>query len=298
MKDLSIIILSFNTADVTEACLKSVYSNLSLSKLRCEVIVVENASKDNSAEMLTRFKKNLPVDSPELILIMNEENVGYPHGNNQGISLAQGKYILLLNSDTLLSDVNFEELIQYLDFHEDVGVLTVRVELPNGSIDPASHRGFPTPWNSFTYFAKLEKIFGSVPLVNRVFGGYHLTYMDLNKEHEIDLPVGAFYLTRSSILKKLGGFDDKNFFMYGEDVDLTYRIKKMGYRIVYYPKYKILHLKHTSGIKTNNTEVRTKTKQYFYDAMEKFYRKHYAKEYPFFINHLMYFFIRLKKSRV
>jgi GT2 family glycosyltransferase len=221
--------------------------------------------------------------------------VGYPKGNNQGMSQASGKYILLLNSDAIIEKVDFQSLLEYMESHPDVGVLTVTVNLPEGGIDPASHRGFPTIWNSLSYFMKFEKLFGRLPYVGRFFSGYHLTHLDLNTIHEIDSPAGAFFLTRKSIADKVHGFDE-DFFMYGEDLDLSYRIKKKGYKIIYYPLFYVTHLKRSSGLQTKNSEIRRKTRTYFYNAMKIFFKKHYAAKYPNFINSFIYWSIDLKSK--
>lgn len=297
MTDLSIIILSFNTKDLTENCLKSVLKTLKKSSAKYEVVVVDNGSVDASITMLERMATTFKTAGISFVLLKNKENVGFPKGNNQGVERAKGKYILYLNSDVILEKVDFDELMQYMEENPKVGGLTVNVRLPNGAIDPASHRGFPTPWNSFSYFTKLEKITKNIPVLNKIFGGYHLTHLDLRTVHEIDAPAAAFYLTRKSILDKLGGFDDKRFFAYGEDIDLTYRTKKLGYTIIYYPLNKIIHYKSSSGLRSKDPAVRKKIRVHFNQAMKIFYKKHYEKQYPSFINKVVYFFIDLKNRQ-
>jgi hypothetical protein len=289
MANLSVIILSYNTSSITKKNLLSLLKAIDNVKNQIEVIVVDNGSTDRSVEMLKNLK------SSSLKIIFNKKNLGYPKGNNQALKVASSKYVLFLNSDVILDNVNFADLLVYLDNHQDVGVLTVKVILPNGKIDPASHRGFPTLWNSFCYFFGLEKIFGKMGIFGKVFGGYHLTSLNLSKIHEIDSPSGAFYLAGKKILDKLGGFDEK-FFMYGEDLDLSFRIKELGYKIVYYPKFQVTHLKYSSGLKTEDLKTRKTTNNYFYDAMKIFYKKHYHDQNPFFVNRLVYFFINFKKN--
>lgn len=182
-----------------------------------------------------------------------------------------------------------------MEKNKDVGILTVKVLLTNEMIDPASHRGFPNLWNAFCYFSGLEKLLGKVPIVGRFFGGYHLTYLDLTTPHEIDSPTGAFFLTRKKILDDIGGFDEE-FFMYGEDLDLAFRIKQLGYRVLYYPFYTVTHIKHASGLQNENGDVRKKMKESFYESMKIFYQKHYAKHYPALCNLLVYHVIDLKKK--
>ncbi|MEI6532276.1 MAG: glycosyltransferase family 2 protein [Candidatus Roizmanbacteria bacterium] len=294
MVDLSIIILSYNTSDVTERCLCSLYKALSLQgKLSCEVIVVDNGSKDKSVEMLQGLKRNLYLSNCTLQLILLDQNTGYPKGNNIGLLSSKGKYILFLNSDIIVDDMNFKVLLEYFEKNINVGALTVRVNLPSGTIDPASHRGFPTVWNSFCYYFKLEQLFKNIPYFKRIFGGYHLVDKDLNRIHEVDSPTGAFYLTRKSIMDAINGFDE-TFFMYGEDLDMSFRIKELGYSIIYFPKYQVLHLKYSSGIKIKDSLISKKTKGYFYDAMKIFFDKHYKSRYPSFIRYIVFLFIDLK----
>lgn len=283
MPKLSIIVLSYNTAEITSRCLISLYKSLSDDKaLEYEVIVVDNASTDDSLSQISRLRQNYGGQA-KLKTIFNKKNVGYPRGNNQALKIAQGKYILFLNSDVIIDNVRFGQLLNYFDSRKDAGVITVRVNLSDETIDPASHRGFPTLWNSFCYFLKLEKLPGC--------GGYHLNHLDLSIIHEIDSPSGAFYLVRKDVLDEIGGFDE-DYFMYGEDIDLSFRIKKFGYKIVYYPLFQVTHLKYASGLKKNNREV----KKHFYNAMKIFYKKHYENKNPWILNKIVYFLTDLKNK--
>lgn len=201
MPKLSIIIPSYNTKKVTDQCLMSLLKNLRTeSAFDYEIIVVDNASSDGSIERI----KNYELRFKNFKLIKNKKNAGFSKANNQALKIAQGGYTLFLNSDVIINNINFKRLLYYLDSRPDVGVCTVRVNLTDGTIDPASHRGFPTIWNSLCYFLKLEKIFGIIPYVNRIFGGYHLAWNDLQSIHEIDSPSGAFYLSRKKILDEVG----------------------------------------------------------------------------------------------
>lgn len=289
MKGLSVIIPSYNTKEITLRCIGLLEATLKENDIPFEIIVIDNASQDGSPAELRKIR------SSHIRVALNRTNIGYGKANNQGIDMATYKYILFLNSDVLLHEkVNFAQLLAYMDKHEKIGALTVRVSLTTGSIDPASHRGFPTLWRSFCYFSKLERLFGSTPILNKIFGGYHLTYLDLNTIHEIDSPTGAFYLTRLSILKELKGFDS-DFFMYGEDLDLSFRIKQLGMQVLYYPKYNVTHYKYQSGLKSKYGAVqRSKTRKYFYEAMATFYRKHYAASHWGIVNRFVYFAINLK----
>jgi GT2 family glycosyltransferase len=240
-------------------------------------------------------KKVKTLTNFDIKIIANDENLGYARANNQGLVIAEGRYILFLNSDVLIQDVTFEDLIYYMDKNPNVGVLTVRVILHNGQIDMASHRGFPTIWSSFTYFTKLETIFKKAPKLSRIFGGYHLTHLNLNTVHEIDSPSGAFYFTRKSIMNETRGFDTK-FFMYGEDLDLSYRIKKLGYKIMYYPVFTVTHLKYRSGLKKGKITTKLSVKNHFYEAMKLFYDKHFSHSNNIFTNKIVHFLINIKQK--
>jgi len=290
--DLSVIIVSYNTKDITLQCVDKLTKSLQKGTLKYEVLIVDNNSHDGSAESIKEL-----TNDPHIKAIFNTENTGFGKPNNQALKIAKGKYVLYLNSDVYVPESSFlDELITQMEKNQTIGALTVRVNLASGDIDPASHRGFPTVWRSLSYYSGLEKLTAKIPLINKLFGGYHLTYLPLSTRHEIDTPTGAFYLARKDILDTLKGFDEV-FFMYGEDIDLSYRIKRLGYSIIYDPTYTVLHLKNQSGIKRkNNTEIQKKTKNYFYDSMIIFYRKHYETQYPRWISSLVYSAINRKKE--
>lgn len=293
-KDLSVIIVSFNTKELTLTCIDKLRKALAKGKLSAEIIVVDNDSHDGSAESLKALG-----NGKDIKVILNKENTGFGKPNNQGLAIAEGRYVLYLNSDVYVPEEAFlDALIKQMDENPLIGALTVRVNLTTGSIDPASHRGFPTVWRSLCYYAGLEKLTAKIPLLNRLFGGYHLTYLPLTTRHEIDTPTGAFFLARKDVLDVLKGFDEI-FFMYGEDIDLSYRIKRLGYSIIYDPTFTVLHLKNQSGIKRkNNVTIQKKTRNYFYESMAIFYKKHYEQCYPRWINALVYAAINRKKSAV
>lgn len=295
MPDLSVIVLSYNTKNTTKNCLEKLHNSLNSSNVPSEIIIVDNDSKDSSIEMI---KKILQKTNSKIVYkaLFNKKNNGFAKGNNQGLKISNGKYILFLNSDVMIENIDWNTLISYFNQNVNIGALTVKVKLSDGSIDPASHRGFPTVWNSFTYYSKLEKIFGRIPQLNKIFGGYHLKNLNLDTVHEIDSPSGAFYLTTKKLMDNLMGFDDKTFFLYGEDLDLSYRIKQAGYKILYYPKFSVLHLKSISGLKKKDNKIQNSAKDHFYSAMKKFYQKHYEDKYPKFISSLVYFFIDYKKK--
>lgn len=294
MIDISIIIVNYNTKDLTARVINTLISCLNRKEnalIKYEIILVDNNSTDGSKDLFSKWQNDLPFFK----YLYQTENYGFGKGNNFGIKAAKGKYILLLNSDVIVEKVDFQDLINQFKKDEKIGVLTVKVNLNENEIDPASHRGFPTIWRSFTYFSKLEKVTEKIPLLNRVFGGYHLKHEDLNTTHEIDSPTGAFYLTTKKIMDAIQGFDEQ-FFMYGEDLDMSYRIKKLGFKIIFYPKYVVLHLKNQSGIKSKEEKVKSKTNFYFYDSMKIFYKKNYANNNPEFINKAIYYLIDLKSK--
>lgn len=294
MPTLSIIILSYNTREITFTCLDTLHDSLTkVPSLQAEIIVVDNASTDDSPQMLKDFAGRIKSKNISFTTILNKKNEGFTKGNNTGLKAAKGKYVLFLNSDVIVKRVNWQEILEYMDKNPFIGVLTVRVELPSGQIDPASHRGFPSLWNSFSYYSKLEFITKPIPVLNRIFGGYHKVYQSLNTAHEIDSPSGAFFLSSRELLNELGGFDE-TFFMYGEDIDMAFRIKQKGYKVMYYPNAMVIHLKYQSGLKNDNSGTQDKTRTYFYDAMKIFYKKHYANKYPEFVNKAVNSFIDLK----
>lgn len=293
MKDLSIIIVSYNTSETTEKCVQSVIKSLAVeTSLQYEIVVVDNASKDSSVEIL----RELTNDYSNIRIIENKQNVGFSRANNQGARQVEGRYILFLNSDVMINKVDFDDVINYLDKNKDVGGLTVKVNLRDNEIDPASHRGFPTLWRSFCYFSGLERVLGEITSLRKFFGGYHLLDNDFNKIHEIDSPSGAFFLINKELFNKLGGFDE-DFFMYGEDLDLAYRIKKQNKKIIYYPKWQVTHLKYQSGLQKDK-RTRQTIRKHFYQAMKIFYNKHYVKKYPNFLNKLVYLIIDLRAKLI
>lgn len=294
-KDLSVIIVSYNTKDLTLQCISKLQNALSKGTSTAEIIVVDNNSHDGTVDALKEFE----LKNANCKVIYNTQNTGFGKANNQGLAISEGRYILYLNSDVYVPEAAFmDTLIKQMDEDVLLGALTVRVQLGNGKIDPASHRGFPTVWRSFCYYSGLEKLTANLPGLNRLFGGYHLTYLPLSSRHEIDTPTGAFFLARRDLLDTLKGFDE-DFFMYGEDIDLSFRIKRLGYSIIYDPIYTVLHLKNQSGIKKkNNATVQQKTRNYFYESMEIFYKKHYEKNYPKWISALVYAAINRKKNSI
>ncbi len=290
MIDLSIIIVSYNTKDFLKNCLGSVYKNL--GDLNAEVIVVDNASKDGSPEIVLKEYKNTH-------LIENKENLGFSKANNIGVKKATGRYTLFLNSDTLVYENTLTFMVNFMEKNKDAGASTCKLNLPNGKIDDASHRGFPTPWNSFSHFSGLSKILGKT----KIFGGYNLGYLDLSKTHEIDALAGAFMLVRKEAGEEVGWWDE-DYFFYGEDLDFCYMLKQKGWKIYYVPQVNILHFKGVSGgiknvskqITTADDSTKIKAKKERFRAMKLFYKKHYEDKYPRVVSQLVNLGISLKQA--
>ncbi|MEX1002672.1 MAG: glycosyltransferase [Crocinitomicaceae bacterium] len=271
---ISIIIVNYNVEFFLEQCLNSVFS--ALKGIEAEVFVVDNNSIDGSLDMLhAKF--------PQVKLIANKENVGFSRANNQALRLAEGKYHLLLNPDTIVEEDTFEKVIQFMDEHPEAGGLGVKMIDGKGNFLPESKRGLPTPKDAFYKIFGLSRLFKR----SRRFGRYHLTYLDKNEVHEIEILSGAFMLLRKEALDKVGLLDE-DFFMYGEDIDLSYRIVLGGYKNYYYPKTRIIHYKGESTKKSSVNYVFV-----FYNAMIIFAKKHFSEKnariYSFLINLAIYF---------
>ncbi len=263
MVQLSIIIVNYNVKQFVENCLHSFW-NKTKEKLDFEVFIVDNNSSDGSVEYL---RKKFPEEEfPELHIIANKENLGFGKANNQALALAKGEYILFLNPDTLLQPDTLIKCYEFVRSKENFGALGVKMCDFTGKFAHESKRGLPTLWASFCKMTGLSALFPK----SKLFARYHLTYLDENLSHKIDIISGAFFFTKKSVLDKVGGFDE-NFFMYGEDIDLSYRIIKSGYSN-YYAPFPIIHFKGESTKKTSYFYVKT-----FYDAMLIFYKKHYPR---------------------
>lgn len=281
--DLSIVILNFNTRGLLRDCLSSL-KKTEKDGYSWEVFVVDNASMDGSSEMVKR-------EFPEVELIENKKNIGFAAGNNLAVARAKGRYLLFLNPDTIVFPETLKETVSFMKENKSVGAVTCRVELADGTLDEAAHRGFPTPWNAFCHFSGLEKIFPKA----RLFSGYKMGWADMEKIHEIDALAGAFML----VMRKAGnaaGWWDEDYFWYGEDLDFCFRLKERGWKIIYFPKVKIVHYKGAaSGIKKHSHSVSKATRETrrmaakaSVEAMRIFNRKHYLDKYPSWIMRLVF----------
>jgi len=263
--DLGIVIVNWNTRDLLRRCLTTVYA--SSGDIRYRVVVVDNGSDDASAEMVA-------AEFPQAALISGHGNVGYPQGNNLGLRAlgfpggAEGprgpRYALLLNPDTELPADALCRAVRYMDEHPEIGVLGPRLVLPDGSLDLACRRSFPSPTVSMWRMLQLSRLFPR----SRVFGQYNLTYLDDRETAEVDSVVGAFMLVRREAIEKVGLLDEQ-FFMYGEDLDWAKRIKEAGWKIIYYPEIEVLHVKRAASRQSKRAQFE------FVRAMLLFYNKHY-----------------------
>jgi GT2 family glycosyltransferase len=224
-----------------------------------EVFVVDNHSSDGTVEYLRE-------KYPFVEFISNVENVGFAKANNQGLKKASGKYVLFLNPDTIIPEDLFTQCCSFMESHNDAGALGVRMIDGSGKFLKESKRGFPSPWVAFCKMSGLTKIFPR----SKMFAKYYLGHLPEKEIHEVDALAGACMLVRKEAVDKTGGFDEQ-FFMYAEDIDLSFRIQKAGYKNYYFPKISIVHFKGES------TRKDRKYVRLFYKAMIQFSRKHFGK---------------------
>jgi len=288
--DLSIIIVNYNAKDYLKNCLLSLKKNIDKT-LKHEVIVVDNNSNDQSTQMVKKY-------FPSVKLIENS-NEGFSKANNKGVKLSKGKFVLFLNPDTVVYKNTISGMIKFMQQNKDCGAATCFVEHENGRLDYSSHRGFPTPWNSFCYFFGLSKLFPKL----KIFSGYTLTYKNLQITHEIDALAGAFMMVNRVAGEQVNWWDEDYFFN-GEDLDFCYRLKEKKWKIYFVPEYKILHFggvsggtkKHSQHLTTASLETKKTIQKHRFEAMRIFYNKHYRNKYPFFVTKLMMFAISQKEK--
>jgi len=274
MTDLSLIIVNYNVKEFVQNLLYSIEKarqNLSL-----EIFVVDNASDDGSVDVIRE-------KFPYVNLIANKTNIGFGAANNLAMSKASGKYILLINPDTIVKEDTFTKMIGFFETHKDAGIAGCKVLNPDGSLQLACRRSFPGPWTSFTKVTGLSSIFPK----SRLFARYNLTYLDENKSYEVDAVSGSFMMMSKDVYKKVGGFDEQ-FFMYGEDIDLCYRTQKEGYKVYYFHETEIIHYKGESTKRSSIDETKV-----FYQAMHLFVRKHLSSS--FIVEIILQFAIFLRK---
>ena len=260
MIDISIIIVNYNVKEFVKNLLYSLHK--ALEGFTSEIIVVDNASSDGSVD-------DIKAKFSDVKVIANKNNVGFGKANNQALEICKGKYIVLLNPDTIVREDTFTKLIEFVKANPNAGMTTCKVLNPDGTIQLACRRGFPGPWTSFTKITGLSKLFPK----SKLFSRYNLTYLDENETNEVDAISGSFMMFTREVYEKVGGFDPQ-FFMYGEDLDLCYRVQQAGYKVFYVPETEIIHYKGESTKRSSIDEARI-----FYNAMHLFVKKHLSSSF-------------------
>ena len=254
--DVSVIIVNYNVRDFLHQSLLSIQK--ALKGIHSEIFVIDNASDDGSVEMVGRR-------FPRIQLIANAANLGFAKANNIALKKARGKFILLINPDTIVQEDTIRVMVEFLISHPEAGLAGCKILNPDGSFQPACRRSFPTPWVAFTKIFGLSRLFPNIKL----FGKYNLTYLDTGETYPVDAVSGSFMMVRKETLEQVGGLDE-SYFMYGEDLDWCYRIRQAGWRIFYVHSTQIIHYKGESTRRSSLDEIRM-----FYDAMHLFVEKHF-----------------------
>jgi GT2 family glycosyltransferase len=309
-KKLSFIIVNFATKGLVEKNVK----NLLEAWDNCEIIIVDSDSPDGSADLV----EELFDSNPRVTLIRNKNN-GLSAGNNLGLKKATGDYIVHLGTDAFPTKDALESLVKFMDENPDAGMCTPKLFTRDGAIDLDAHRSFPTPWVAITHFLYLDKLFPKSKLV----GKYFAKYEDFNSVHEIDACISHFMFVRPEIYEKIGEWDE-DFFLYGEDIDICYRVKEAGFKIFYLGNVKVLHYKGASVGRATSQDIenamntdfdkitfkgevfkgsdeskykkkrdtktwmKMKVAKESTKAMKIFYKKHFVKKYPFFLNWMVF----------
>jgi hypothetical protein len=255
--ELSIIIVNYNVKEFLQNLLHSLQK--AVQNISHEIIIVDNASDDGSVEFIRE-------KFPHVQLISNQTNLGFSKANNAALKIAKGKYFLLINPDTIVSEDTISTMIKFFEDHSDAGLAGCKILNPDGSLQLACRRSFPGPWTSFCKVTGLSTLFPK----SKLFAKYNLTYLDENETFEVDAISGSFMMMKKEVYEKVGGFDEQ-FFMYGEDLDLCYRIQQNGYKVYYYPGTQIIHYKGESTKRSSLDETK-----HFYNAMHLFVKKHFS----------------------
>jgi len=249
--DLSVVIVNYNVRYFLEQCILSIQA--ASKNVSVEIIVVDNNSSDDSCKMLQE-------KFPKVILIKNKQNTGFSKANNQGVEISKGEYVLILNPDTVVAEDTFTQILNFAKTKQNLGVLGVKLVDGAGQFLPESKRGIPTPQVSF------NKLFG---VSSKRTGKYYAAHLHENETGVVDVLVGAFMLLKRAIYLEVNGFDE-DYFMYGEDIDLSYKVLNKGYQNYYYAGTQVIHYKGES------TKKDVKYLRYFHNAMKIFYKKHFT----------------------
>lgn len=261
---LSIIMINYNGKALTKQAIDSIF--VSVPQVTYEVIVVENGGDET---------QKLEYENERVAILRGVSNHGFGNACNIGAASAKGTFLLFLNNDTIMHASTLDKCITYMEENPLVGAVGVRTLLADGTLDHACKRGFPTPAASLYYFAGLDRKYPQ----NRKYGVYRQTFVPEDAVSEVDSVSGSFLMMPKELFCKTGGFDEQ-FFMYGEDIDLCYRVKELNRKVVYYGAAGMTHLKGQSGLHTESEVVL----KHFYDAMKIFYKKHYRKKYNFAVS--------------
>ncbi len=272
---LSVIIVNYNVKHFLEQCLYSVYK--AIDRMEAEVIIIDNASPDNSIAFLQpRF--------PSFTFIANTNNIGFSKACNQGYENSKGRYILFLNPDTIVPEDCFTKCISFLEKHAEAGASGIRMIDGSGKFLKESKRAFPSPLTALYKLSGLSALFPK----SKTFARYHLEYLPENENNPVDVLAGAFMMVKRKVLEETGPFDE-TFFMYAEDIDLSYRIQAAGYKNYYFAESSIIHFKGESTRKLSLNYVRM-----FYSAMNIFVKKHYGSSKAGFFNFIIHIAIWLR----
>ena len=258
---LSVIILNYNVRYFLEQCVLSVQK--ALEGIDGEIIVIDNASSDDSCEMMK-------IKFPQIKLIENKDNLGFPKGNNIGVAEAKGEYICILNPDTVVAEDTFSKILNTKNWQLNTGIIGCKLIDGAGNFLPESKRGVPTPWVAFTKIFGLYKIFPKVNLFNK----YYAQHITENETGKVDILVGAFMVMKRELYLEVGGFDE-NCFMYSDDIDLSYLVLKTGKSNYYFQETSVIHYKGESTVRDGTYMKR------FREAMQFFYKKHFKKSWIF-----------------
>ncbi len=259
---LSIIIVNYNTLDLLRDCIESIKN--SISQIDYEIIVVDNNSIDGSVELLKS-------EYSEVKIIENNYNAGFSRANNQGYAISQGEYVLLMNSDTVAREDSLNRLVDFLDKHQEAALVGPRLLNTDLTLQPPCRRGFPRFINSLAYFCGLGKVFSG----NRILGSYTMSYKNDKETHEVDAVSGACLMIRRSIVEQLGKLLDEDFFMHFEDIDLCFRVKKLGQKVYYKHDAEVVHLKGQSSKLRRKYVIGE-----FYKSAKLYFKKNYKAENP------------------
>ncbi|MFQ5823399.1 MAG: glycosyltransferase [bacterium] len=258
--ELSVIIVNYNVKEFLEQALISVKK--ALRGISSEIIVVDNASRDGSAQLIQQRY-------PDVHLLVNSKNLGFAKASNQGLRKAKGKYLALLNPDTIVQEDTFSTMLDFSKKHPDTGMLGCKILNPDGTLQLACRRSYPTPWVAFTKMIGLSHLFPK----SKIFGKYNLSYLDSNLTYEVEAISGSFMMIQRKILEEVG-YLDESFFLYGEDLDWCYRIREKGWKVRYFSGTQIIHFKGECSKRSQFDNLKV-----FYQAMALFVQKHFKRKY-------------------